>query len=41
MEHKSYIYMLTPSDRKRYEHLREGKKVRGFVVQYETLVGDR
>lgn len=41
MEYKSYVHMLTPTDRKRYQHLREGKRILGFVVQYETKIGDR
>lgn len=40
MEYKTYIHMLTPTDRKRYQHVKEGNKICGFVIQYETKIGE-
>jgi len=34
---KSYIFMLTDRDRKRYEHIVEKGEVVWFVVQYEIF----
>lgn len=34
---KTYVFMLSDIDRKRYEHITEKDRVTGFVVQYETL----
>ena len=41
MAKKSYIFMLTDTDRKRHEHTVERGKVQSFVVQYEILLGER
>lgn len=41
MKYKEYINNLTPTDRKRYCHIREGNRILGFVVQYETKVGNK
>ena len=40
MPKKTYIFMLSDTDRKRHEHLTEGAKVTGFVVQYEIFIED-
>jgi hypothetical protein len=37
---KTYVAMLSPEDRRRYTHQRRGSRPTGFVVQYETMVGD-
>jgi hypothetical protein len=37
MARKTYIFMLTDTDRKRHEHITEKNKVAEFVVQYEIL----
>ncbi len=34
---KTYVFMLSDTDRKRHEHITEKDRVAGFVVQYETL----
>lgn len=36
---KTYVAVLSPEDRKRYRHIRRGKRILAFSVQYETLVG--
>jgi len=41
MAKKSYIFMLTDTDRKRHEHTVEKGKVLAFVVQYEILLERR
>ena len=41
MRTKDYIYYLTPDDRKRFHLEMDRGRVIGFVVQYETLVGER
>lgn len=38
MREKTYIALLSPEDRKRYRHIRQGKRILTFTVQYETLV---
>ena len=38
MTQKSYLYLLTPEDRKRHEHIQEKNRITGFSVQYETLI---
>lgn len=38
MREKTYIALLSPEDRKRYRHIRQGKRILAFTVQYETLV---
>ena len=38
MREKTYIALLSPEDRKRYRHLRQGKRILAFTVQYKTLV---
>ncbi|MBI4826720.1 MAG: hypothetical protein HY807_09940 [Nitrospirae bacterium] len=35
---KTYIFMLTDTDRKRHEHITEHGKVTGFAVQYEIFI---
>ncbi|MGC8756810.1 MAG: DUF7718 family protein, partial [bacterium] len=35
MNKKSYVFMLTNTDRKRHEHIKEKGKIIEFVVQYE------
>lgn len=41
MPKKTYIFMLSDTDRKRHEHLTERGKVTGFVVQYEIFIEDK
>ncbi|MCR4290862.1 MAG: hypothetical protein NUV86_11450 [Candidatus Scalindua sp.] len=41
MPKKTYIFMLSDTDRKRHEHLTEGGKVTGFVVQYEIFIENK
>ncbi|MCL4479595.1 MAG: hypothetical protein M1381_10965 [Deltaproteobacteria bacterium] len=41
MNKKSYVFMLTNTDRKRHEHIKEKGKIIGFVVQYEMLYKDK
>jgi len=41
MKTKTYIFMLTDSDRKRHKHVSEKGKVKGFIVQFETKVHDK
>lgn len=36
---KTYVALLSPEDRKRYRHVRQGRKILAFTIQYETLVG--
>jgi hypothetical protein len=38
MMKKTYVFMLSDTDRKRHEHITEKDRVTGFVVQYETLI---
>lgn len=38
MKKKSYLYLLTPEDRKRHEHIQEKGKIIEFSVQYETRI---
>lgn len=40
MQSKCYIHILSHADRKRYEHVKERNAIIGFVVQYETKIGD-
>ena len=35
---KTYVALLSPEDRKRYRHLRQGRRILGFTIQYETLL---
>ena len=37
-QEKSYEILLSPEDRERYRHVRQGKRILAFTVQYETLV---
>ena len=41
MNKKTYIFMLSDSDRKRHEHLKDKGKIIEFVVQYEMLYKDK
>ncbi len=41
MAKKSYVFMLTDTDRKRHEHTVEKGKVLAFVVQYELFLEGR
>ncbi len=36
---KTYLAMLSPEDRRRYSHVKQGARIVRFTVQYETLVG--
>ena len=38
-QEKSYVTLLSPEDRKRYRHVKQGKKILAFTVQYETFRG--
>lgn len=38
-QEKTYMALLSPEDRKRYRHVREGTRILAFTIQYETLVG--
>ena len=35
---KNYVALLSPEDRKRYRHLRRGRRILSFTIQYETLL---
>jgi hypothetical protein len=37
---KNVCALLSPEDRKRYRHRRQGRRILGFTIQYETLVDD-
>jgi len=41
MKTKSYVFMLTETDRKRHKHMSDAGKIIGFVVQYETKLQDK
>jgi len=41
MPEKTYVFMLTDTDRKRHEHIKERGKITGFVVQYEIFFKDK
>lgn len=38
VQEKFYVTLLSPEDRKRYRHIKQGKKILAFMVQYETVV---
>jgi len=40
-QEKFYVTLLSPEDRKRYRHIKQGKRILTFTVQYETLVEDQ
>lgn len=37
-QEKAYVTLLSPEDRKRYRHVKRGKRILAFTVQYETMV---
>jgi hypothetical protein len=39
IQEKSYEIFLSPEDRERYRHVKQGKRILAFTVQYETLAG--
>jgi hypothetical protein len=38
VQEKSYEISLSFEDRERYRHIKQGKRILAFTVQYETLV---
>jgi hypothetical protein len=36
---KTYLAMLSPEDRRRYRHVKQGARIVGFVLQFETKLG--
>jgi len=40
LREKTYVAMLSPQDRRRYEHRKRNGSIVGFVVQYETKVAE-
>ena len=41
MRERSYVAMLSPEDRRRSVHVKEGSRIVRFTAQYETLLEGR